>query len=262
MPCWVGDALRSSLRQLTEQRLGWIDQALVGNRLLHDQFVSELPTDQVSGALLLRAAARNPSQSAVASQVNLLGVDGSFWHQGHASNDNAFWSGTAAAVVLNKTLAHQLEASVGQEIEFRVPKASAIPRETLLGRKESSETIEILKLKVHSILPDDVFGARFQLQPSVEPPRNAFVPLAALQGLMKQPHRINALFFGGKPLTAEQVASQMHLDDWGLVVRTPRRPGASADRSPRQEWRWEAKRHRMVSWLERRNGFRSSRAIC
>lgn len=221
----VGDALRGSLHQLSDQRLGWINQALIGGRMIHESILTELPSDQVSGALLVRATAMGPGGVSPVSKVNFLGVDSRFWNRGlrptMTTPDSEFWQGSQAEVVINRTLADQLEVSAGKEVEFRIPRSSSIPRETLLGRKENSESIEVVKLKVRTILGDQDFGTRFQLDPSVDPPRNAFLPLPALQTLLKHRHQINTILLGGKPLTEDQIASQMRLEDWGLLVQTP-----------------------------------------
>ena len=38
----VGDSLRGSLRALTEQRLGWVDQAMVTGRFFRDELAALL----------------------------------------------------------------------------------------------------------------------------------------------------------------------------------------------------------------------------
>src|SRR5438105_3515571 len=82
----VGDSLRGSLRDLTLQRLGWVDNALVGGRFIREDAANGLPGERVCPAILLRGAA-----SAVAAEskevhrsgrVVLLGVDERFWPEG------------------------------------------------------------------------------------------------------------------------------------------------------------------------------------
>src|ERR1700724_2116121 len=53
----VGDSLRGSLRDLTLDRLGWVDNALVTPRFFREVLAEQLPASRVSRAILLQAAA-------------------------------------------------------------------------------------------------------------------------------------------------------------------------------------------------------------
>ena len=46
----VGDSLRGSLRDLTLQRLGWVDDALVGGHFFREKAAEGLPAKDVSAA--------------------------------------------------------------------------------------------------------------------------------------------------------------------------------------------------------------------
>ena len=63
--------------------------------------------------------------------------------------------------------------------------------------------------------------ARFTLTPSPEPVRNAFVPLRFLQEKLNLAGRANALFTAGTDSTPS-VGDRLTLEDWGLIVRTPK----------------------------------------
>src|SRR5438874_3566929 len=52
----VGDSLRGSLRDLTLQRLGWIDHTLIAPRFFRAELADKLPADRVAPAILLQAA--------------------------------------------------------------------------------------------------------------------------------------------------------------------------------------------------------------
>src|SRR4051794_187784 len=56
----VGDALRGSLRDLTLQRLGWVDQALVAGRFFHEGAGRDFPDARTTPALVLRGTAQVP----------------------------------------------------------------------------------------------------------------------------------------------------------------------------------------------------------
>src|SRR5436189_5528518 len=53
----VGDSLRGSLRDVTLQQLGWVDQVLVVNRFIREQLAGELGADRAAPAILLRGSA-------------------------------------------------------------------------------------------------------------------------------------------------------------------------------------------------------------
>src|SRR5437588_4319736 len=63
----VGDSLRGSLRRLTLERLGWVDQALVGPRFFRARLADGLPAERVAPAILLQATADRPGGGAVRS---------------------------------------------------------------------------------------------------------------------------------------------------------------------------------------------------
>jgi len=222
----VGDALRGSLRSLTLERLGWVDQAMIGGRFIRAAAAQGLTgkAEGVSLALLLRGTAQQGETGIPVRHVNLLGVDERFWRSGKETGgappvDAAFWGSKQNEVVLNRTLADALGVGVGGEVRFQVQKAGAIPSELLLGRRDSSETLGKLTLKVRAILEPGQFGSAFSVQPVIDPPRNAFVSLPTLQSLVEQPGRINAIFATrAKDLDKDL---QLTLDDWGLVVKDP-----------------------------------------
>src|SRR5438132_4670500 len=60
----VGDSLRGSLAFWSFERLGWVEQALVAPRFLHEQLADadKLGCRHVAGAILLQGAVSVPSQ--------------------------------------------------------------------------------------------------------------------------------------------------------------------------------------------------------
>src|SRR5205823_4764103 len=137
-----------------------------------------------------------------------------FWHARDADQ---------GGVVLNSTLARELDAHVGDVLELHVQKyEGAAPRESILGRRESNRVSEGVQLTVRAILKENDFGDRFSLTPSPAAPRDAFVPLPLLQQSAGVPGRVNALLAGAPTgdLSAE-LQRGLTLDDWGLVVLDP-----------------------------------------
>ena len=76
----VGDSVRGSLRDLTLNRLGAIDHALVAERYFRQQLASEIEGfERVSAAVLLRGSVENAQSGSRASKVNVHGVDDVFF---------------------------------------------------------------------------------------------------------------------------------------------------------------------------------------
>src|SRR5436309_4762902 len=65
----VGDSLRGSLRDLTRDRLGWVDHALVGGRFIREEVADEMANDRaaerVSPAILLQGSASSAQQPTI-----------------------------------------------------------------------------------------------------------------------------------------------------------------------------------------------------
>jgi ABC-type antimicrobial peptide transport system permease subunit len=227
----VGDSLHGSLRELTLQRLGWVDQALVAGRFFRAELADRLPAERIAPALLLQGslstAAGPPRRRA--GHVTVLGVDGRFWPPGEAPLDPLLRQPgphdvpqDSNAVFLNESLARELGVKQGEEVILHVQKVSAVPRESLLGKREGSDVVNTIELRVRGVLPDASPGGRFSLIPSPEPPRNAFVPLHYLQSRLDQKGRVNALLVGGAIRDLQpDLARHLTLDDWNLVLREP-----------------------------------------
>jgi hypothetical protein len=128
-------------------------------------------------------------------------------------------------VVLNQALARELGAAAGSVVTLHLPKVLAIPPEAApVAQRDASEVLEAVKLTVRAVLPDEGAG-RFNLNPSAEPARNAFVPLRMLQANLEQPGRVNALLVEGASASlADQLRHHLTLDDWGLSLHEPRYP--------------------------------------
>jgi ABC-type antimicrobial peptide transport system permease subunit len=210
----VGDSLRGSLRRLTLERLGWVDQALVGPHFFRARVATGLPAERAEAAILLRATAdRRRAGEGSVGRINLVGV-------AHRFDDRNAESGDG--VVLSAALATALDLRPGDKVSFRVQKADDVPRESLLGRRDEANAFKKLTFVVTAVLPEDDPAGRFNLQPTPEPPRNAFVSLAALQDALDQPGRANALLIGGpRAGLAEAFRAALDIEDWGLRLTGP-----------------------------------------
>ena len=199
----IGDSMRMSLTGLTLDRLGRIDELLVSDGFFRESFADEVVAQfqsdgqkvSASGLILFpggtveaqTTAATGDETIARASNVNVLGINESFWE----FDANEFRPGAELvedAVIINQTLARELEidskqwddiAGANVSLVLRIPKPVQLPSESALG--VSSDLIEsIVDLKISQIIPDAGLG-RFSLQPSQVAGPNLYLSIARLQ---------------------------------------------------------------------------------
>ncbi|MFQ5732542.1 MAG: ABC transporter permease [Planctomycetaceae bacterium] len=215
----VGDSVRGSLRQMTFDRLGGIDHVLTGPRFFREQLAADVAKDEqfkarfaaIAPALVLTGGLKHRENVAgdaiddVTSRrigkVNVYGLDERAWK---LTEHGDVAVPADEGVVLNRRVATQLDVVVGESITLWIELPAAIPRDSLLGNRDTT-TVEI-PLTVTAILEDDVKVARLSLHPNQQLPLNAFVSLPYLQrqlGLHERavrrtrivkPARINTLF--------------------------------------------------------------------
>ena len=128
-----------------------------------------------------------------AARVQVYGVDDRFWRFHHLDQV----SGPAGRdVFLSPALARELGATADQTVLVRVQKPSAIPLETLHGRKD--DLGRTLRLTVKRVL---VAGRprRVLTEPQQGDVRAAFVPLSRLQQDLDVRARVNALLVSSVP---------------------------------------------------------------
>jgi ABC-type antimicrobial peptide transport system permease subunit len=216
----VGDSLRGSLKALTLDQLGWVEEAMLPGRFFRVELAREISAERCAPILLLQGSATRKSDDETpvrVGKVTVLGVDASFWPRDRGPEGADFWGSDEEKVVLNETLAKALAVNVDDTVLLYLQKADNIPRETILGNRKAEEMRVALKVKVRAIVPDEGMG-RFSLKPTPEPVRNAFVPLRVLQKKLDLAGRANALLASGaKP----EVGKHLTLDDWGLRWRLP-----------------------------------------
>jgi len=199
----VGDSVRGSLRDMTLDRLGDIELALVAERLfpadLADRFAGGGSADAVAPAFMLPGSATNADTGARASQANVLGVDERFVDMFPATE--SFTLERAAGqifppVVINEALRRELGVAPGDEVLLNFRTRDEIPDDTLLGNKADTNTFGTLRATVTGVVPDRGIG-RFGLAVSQAFPANAWVRLADLQAALDQEGMANALFIAG-----------------------------------------------------------------
>jgi len=220
----VGDSVRGSLRDLTLDRLGGIDHALVADRYVREELASAIG-GQAAPVILIRSGAEAPDSGARASNVNLIGADERFWgFFGQSAPELG-----ARDVLLNESLARELEVEAGQAVVLRFQTDTLVPAESVLGRK--SDTVRTLRATVKQVLPDRGAG-RFGLAPSQQLPLNAYLPLATLARALDQRGRANAILLGSEPTIEAARAADLSLhkaltlDDLELTLAERSEPPA------------------------------------
>jgi len=229
----VGDSMRGSLRDLTLERLGRIDEVLLTEHFFREELAGELAgqpefRERFSAAvpaIILQASVENTDQQDKrrANRINLLGCDSRFWQLGSVgwlwSNevspqspasrglaDQRFASVpvdpghppelSSRQIVLNQPLAERLGVKqAGEDVILHLPDLSAIPGDSPLGKK--TDTIQRPRLTVAAILPAEGLG-RFSLRPNQQVPLSAYVSLGGLQNRLGRPGRVNAILVAGK----------------------------------------------------------------
>lgn len=226
----VGDSVRGSLREMTLQRLGKIDFVLTGPRFFREELSTELQQQNIPAmpAIVMQAGlvATSDGASRRAGQVNVYGFGDEAWSL-MQTNQIARPHGTD--VVLNAQAAHALNVKVGDTITLWIELPSAVPRDTLLGRKDNDS--QEVTLKVLAIAPEDNGLSRLGLNPTQAMPLNAFVDLHELQDRLnleeirptrrdpvRKPARINALLVAG-PQNLTPAASARLNDEYNSTLR-------------------------------------------
>ncbi len=224
----VGDSVRGSLRELTLDRLGNIDSALVTDRFFREQLVSDL-ADRcrpavVAPAIVLRGSATHPDSGSRASRVGIHGVDASFTEMfGGADLDFERASGQIfPSLIVNESLRRELNAEIGDAVLLSFGRWSHVPRETLMGEKDPDEVLGSVRLTLTGVLPDRGLG-RFGLRPQQQNPLNAFVALKQLQRALDLRGQINGIFVATAvepTLSPDEALRQvLTLEELGLVIK-------------------------------------------
>jgi len=218
----VGDSVRGSLRRLTLDRLGRIDEALVTDRFFAEDLAARLEaapdfrrhySAAVPAILFSRGSVElhATDRTGRAAQVLIVGCGADFWELGDEPFRPAKMPGRNE-IVLNVPLAEDLQAHVGDTIVLRLPKTNQVPADSPLGRK-SDRVRALAGLRVAAIVPAESLG-RFSLTASQATPRNAYVARETLQAALDQEDRVNAILVAGQsPHTPPGAEAQTALAD-------------------------------------------------
>ena len=175
----VGDSMRNSLRELTLERLGMIDELMLSDGFFDQSLAETLrETSEFKESYTLASPAilfpggtvQNSTDSKLrAGQVTVLGITPKFWEfeQDQKSNRKEL---DENSIIINQAVADDLQISNAEvesgsaKITVRIPKRNQLPADSALGKK--SDLIEsIVDLTVVQIVPMTGLG-RFGLYPS------------------------------------------------------------------------------------------------
>ena len=196
----VGSSVRESLRGITLERLGKIDEVLVAPRFFREELAAELAAadgfdEHYAGAIpaiLLRGSLERGDGSARARRVNVIGCDERFWKLGDVRPEQIPGPGE---IVLNRPLAEELNARIDDVVSLRIPQIANIPADSPLGKK--TETVRSLaQLKIVAIIAAEGLG-RFGLHPNQQLPSNAYLSSETLQKSLQLPGQVNAILVEG-----------------------------------------------------------------
>jgi ABC-type antimicrobial peptide transport system permease subunit len=198
----VGDSVRASLRALVLQRLGRTAYVVSASNFFREDLVEELRGHtQFAGAsfegacplVVFAGVAIDEASGRRGGGVQVYGVDERFWQfQGMDARRRALGE---REVALSAGLAAELGMQPGGELLLRIEKPSAIPVESLHGRKE--DVGRTLRLTVREVLASADLG-EFSLRPQQGAVRAVFVPLKRLQKDAEQEARVNTILLSTK----------------------------------------------------------------
>src|SRR5262249_14402851 len=151
----VGDSVRGSLRDLALARLGKTDlvitapgffrERLAGDLESHDQFAANF--DGACPIIALEALVTRDENKARASVVQVYGFHDRLW-KFHGANAT---TPEGNDILVSRALAQELGAKQGDTMLLRIEKPSAIPAESLHGRKD--DLGRTVRLTMREVLP-------------------------------------------------------------------------------------------------------------
>ncbi|MBZ5604264.1 MAG: ABC transporter permease [Acidobacteriia bacterium] len=199
----VGDSVRASLRDLVLGRLGKTEAVVTSAQFFREALSRDVPGS--APIVALQGMVTHERDRRRAANVAVYGVDDRFWkfHGVTPPGDGAH---------ISAALARELRAQPGDAVLVRVEKPSAIPLESLHGRKDDPG--RTVRFNIGAVLDAAQLG-EFSLRPTQGDVFAIFVPLRRLQRDLQQQNRVNTLLLASDAFPKEKVT----LDDLGIRVR-------------------------------------------
>jgi len=233
----VGDSVRASLRDLFLQRLGRTDHIIASASFFRTQLADDLRANEgftASGLdtacplIVAEGAATHEESGRRGTRVMVYGVDERFWKFHGRENADAQFAGDSD-VLLSAGLSDELKARAGDVLLLRMEKPSAIPIESLHGRKE--DVGRTIRLTVRGALDSSSLG-EFSVRPQQSSVRAVFVPLQLLQKVLEQEGRVNTILISARDAESGQAETEartaklrallkedFRLEDLGIKLR-------------------------------------------
>jgi ABC-type antimicrobial peptide transport system permease subunit len=220
----VGDSVRGSLRDLTIERLGPVDDELSAGRFFPQSLANRIDAadgfranfEQIHPAVILHGSAGASDQSIRTADVQIGAIDGP-------------WVPVAGGnCIVNGQIAESLpDLHAGESLLLSLPMPSGSPLDAALSRRSREDVTANLRATCQAIDSTPDFASMFSLFASQRPPRNCWVNLADLQSAIGQENRANVLLVQAKPRATsdhlqEILRQVMTLSDYGInAVKSP-----------------------------------------
>ena len=200
----AGNSVKESLRDLILARLGRTDYAVTSTGMFREQLAVETSGVPI---LLFEGLLTHQKSGRRASKVDIYGVDERFWKFNQYPNA----APKSRDIFLSGALARELESGEGESVLVRVEKPSAIPKESLHGKKEDSgATMRFITRASNSV--------EFSMRPRQGALRAAFVPLSRVQQELEQEEKANTILYSGSDPTP-RLNEKFELADLDLRVK-------------------------------------------
>lgn len=215
----AGDSVKETLREVARNRVGQIDQVFIaGEGFFRDQLASEVRGEglQVAPVLYLQGQLNVQSSGRALGNVQILGVDDSFWDFAPGADVSVELAKREFAV--NGHLATSLDLKAGDSVVLRMQEPGMLSRDAPLSGE--AEDVISVRGKIKTVLAAEQFG-RFSLQATQLPSPTVFVPLSRLQEVIDQPGKANLLLLKSEhdfESLLETVRSHMRLEDYGFSL--------------------------------------------
>ncbi len=222
----VGDSMRASLRGLTIDRLGRIDQVIIPGGFFDAEKFPQATADRELYPVILFDQAvvevGTGDQIRRAGAVQVLGVEPRFWS---LDPDNKLEISIADdEIVLNQAIADDLQVQVGDLVTVRLPSEQAVPADSPLGRRDA-QTEGIPRLRVVQVIENRGLG-RFTLQPNQAEPMTVWLNRETIADVLQREGRANALLISRSDDSSEDDGADdqwvdelgLNLDDFGLKL--------------------------------------------
>jgi putative ABC transport system permease protein len=208
----VGRSVRASLRELVLERLGNAGAAVTSSGFFRETLAQDFPA--ACPLIVLSGMITHQESGRRASGVLVYGIDERFWRfHGRRPADTTLAGGQA---LLSAPLARELGAKPEDGILVRMESPSAIPAESLHGRRDRLG--RTIRLSLRAVLSSAEMG-EFSLRPQQGAVRAVFVSLRRLQKELDQIQRVNTLLLPSGEGVEKTLRERFELEDLGVRLR-------------------------------------------